>query len=308
MALNPSQAHRPVCYMHDLFGAHDPGPGHPERPQRYAAVEAAVAGSGLPVREAPTASREALELVHPPAYLDLLRSVAETGGGSLDPDTSLNGVSFEAAVHASGAAVAAVEEVLGGRLRDAFCAGRPPGHHAEHARAMGFCLLNHAAVAAAHARACSARRVAILDWYAHHGNGTQAIFAADPDVLYVSVHQWPHYPGTGAANERGVGPGEGATLNLPVPAGTGDAEYLDLFFGKALPAVVDHRPDLLIVSAGFDGHMADPLCSLALSAAAFGDMAAALGGLDAGRVYVLEGGYDLAALQESVGAVLAALR
>jgi acetoin utilization deacetylase AcuC-like enzyme len=293
--------------MHELFGRHDPGPGHPERPQRYAAVEAAVAASGLPVKTAPPAPEGAMERVHPAKYLELLRSVAARGGGALDPDTALNAVSFDAASHASGAAVAAADEVLGGNLRDAFCAGRPPGHHAEAARGMGFCLVNHAAVAAAHARARGAERVAILDWDAHHGNGTQAIFYADPDVLYVSLHQWPHYPGSGAANERGTGAGEGATLNFPVPAGTGDDEFLALFAGSALPAVTHHRPDLVVVSAGFDAHAADPLCSLRLSAGAFGQMASALGELDAGRVYVLEGGYDLAALEESVGAVLAAI-
>jgi|tagenome__1003787_1003787.scaffolds.fasta_scaffold20989276_3 acetoin utilization deacetylase AcuC-like enzyme len=307
MRTSSSQTSRPICYMHPLFGLHDPGPGHPERPERYAAVEAAVAASGLPVTTATAAPEEALQRVHDPRLLAGLRRLSAMGGGCIDPDTAVNEVSFDAAAHASGAAIAATEAVLRGEIRDALCAGRPPGHHAERARPMGFCIINHAAVAAAHARALGAERVAVLDWDAHHGNGTEEIFAADPSVLYVSLHQWPHYPGTGAAGDRGVGPGEGATLNLPLPAGTGDEEYLEVFSSRALPAVVQHRPDLIIVSAGFDAHADDPLCSLRLTEGAFARMAEAVGELDAGRVYVLEGGYDLDALRASVEAVLGAL-
>jgi acetoin utilization deacetylase AcuC-like enzyme len=307
MHTRSSQSSRPICYMHPLFGLHDPGPGHPERPERYAAVEAAVAASGLPVEAAPPAPEGAMERVHDPDLLAALRRLSEFGGGSLDPDTAVNEVSFEAAVHASGAAVAAAEAVLRGDIRDAFCAGRPPGHHAERARPMGFCIVNHAAVAAAHARALGAERVAVLDWDAHHGNGTEEIFAADPSVLYVSLHQWPHYPGTGAATDRGIGAGEGATLNLPVPAGIRDEEYLDLFSSRALPAIAGHQPDLIVVSAGFDAHADDPLCSLSLTEGAFARMAEAVGELDAGRVYVLEGGYNLPALRGSVEAVLRVL-
>jgi acetoin utilization deacetylase AcuC-like enzyme len=292
--------------MHEMFGAHDPGAWHPERPARYVAVEAAVAAGGAQVVEAPPAPDGALELIHPAAYLDALRALCAAGGGSIDPDTAVVEASFEAASRASGGAVAAADAVLAGEMRDAFCAGRPPGHHAEPARAMGFCIVNHAAVAAAHAVARGAERVAVLDWDAHHGNGTQAAFWTDPDVLYVSLHQWPHYPGSGSVNERGGGPGEGATLNLPLAAGTSEEAFLHAFSEHALPAVRDHRPDLVVVSAGFDAHAADPLCDLRLTAGAFGRMASALGELDAGRVYVLEGGYDLAALEESVGEVLAA--
>ena len=189
--------------MTPAFRAHDPGPGHPESPQRYDAVAAAVTASGAEVVEPRPASPEALERVHDPRHLELLRRLAETGGGAIDPDTVVGPPSFDAARLASGAAVAAVNAVLDGEVDTAFCAGRPPGHHAEPARAMGFCLINHVAVAAAHARWRGVERVAILDWDAHHGNGTQAAFWRDPSVLYVSLHQFPHYPGTGTAVRAG---------------------------------------------------------------------------------------------------------
>jgi acetoin utilization deacetylase AcuC-like enzyme len=293
--------------MHPLFEGHDPGLGHPERPARYSAVERAVVASGAPVEPASEAPRGDLEQVHDAAYLTAVERLAAAGGGHLDPDTAVNDVSFRAAALASGAAVAAVDAVVEGEVDRAFCGGRPPGHHAERARAMGFCLINHASVAAAHARRSSAARVAILDWDAHHGNGTQAIFYDDPSVLYVSLHQWPFYPGTGAAAERGAGSGEGTTVNIPVPAGIGEADYLELFDDVALPAVRAFAPDLLIVSAGFDAHRDDPLCSLGLTGGAFGRMTESVADIGSGQVFVLEGGYDLDALEESVLAVLTAV-
>ena len=293
--------------MHPLFEGHDPGYGHPERPARYTAVERAVAAAGAPVESAVEAPRGDLEQVHDAAYLTAVERLAAAGGGHLDPDTAVNDVSFRAAALASGAAVAAVDAVVEGEVDRAFCGGRPPGHHAERARAMGFCLINHASVAAAHARRSSAARVAILDWDAHHGNGTQAIFYDDPSVLYVSLHQWPFYPGTGAAAERGAGSGGGTTVNIPVPAGIGEADYLELFDDVALPAVRSFAPDLLIVSAGFDAHRDDPLCSLGLTGGAFGRMTESVADIGSGQVFVLEGGYDLDALEESVLAVLTAV-
>jgi len=292
------------CYMHPLFERHDPGYGHPERPARYAAVERAVAAAGAPVESAVEAPRGDLEQVHDAAYLSAVERLAAAGGGHLDPDTAVNDASFRAAALASGAALAAVDAVIDGEIERAFCGGRPPGHHAERARAMGFCLINHAAVAAAHARRSSAARVAILDWDAHHGNGTQAIFYDDPSVLYVSLHQWPFYPGTGSADQRGAGAAEGATVNVPVPAGIGEADYLELFYQVALPAVRSFAPDLLIVSAGFDAHRDDPLCSLGLTSGAFARMTESVADIGSGQVFVLEGGYDLDALEESVLAVL----
>jgi len=190
----------------------------------------------------------------------------------------------------------------------AFSCGRPPGHHAEPARAMGFCVFNSAAVAAAHARqALGCERVAVLDWDAHHGNGTQAIFYDDPAVLYVSLHQYPFYPGTGAAAETGAGDGAGATVNLPLAAGTSESAYLAAFHERALPAVVAFGPDLVIVSAGFDAAADDPLCSLRLTAPAFAEMATALREPCGGPALVLEGGYSLSALEAGVTAVLAAV-
>jgi acetoin utilization deacetylase AcuC-like enzyme len=292
--------------MTPAFRTHDPGPGHPERPERYDAVAAAVTASGADVVEPRPASPEALERIHDPRLLELMRRLCESGGGAIDPDTVVNESSFDVARLASGAAVAAVNAVLDGEVYTAFCAGRPPGHHAEPGWAMGFCLVNHVAVAAAHARWRGVERVAILDWDAHHGNGTQAAFWRDPSVLYVSLHQFPHYPGTGSVSERGDGAGEGTTLNLPLAAGTTEELFLATFRAAALPAVRAFDPGLLLVSAGFDAHRDDPLCGLNLSAAAFGTMTEELANVGAGQVYVLEGGYDLPALEQSVGAMLAA--
>jgi acetoin utilization deacetylase AcuC-like enzyme len=294
--------------MSELFGQHDPGRGHPERPERYAAVSTAVAALGCPAREAPPAGPEALERVHSEPYLELLERFCIAGGGALDPDTVVSAVSWRAALRAAGGAMAAVDEVAGDRARSAFSMGRPPGHHAEPARAMGFCILNSAAVAAAHARHdLGMERVAVLDWDAHHGNGTQAAFWEDGSVLYVSLHQYPFYPGTGAAAERGAGDGEGATVNLPLPAGSTEEQFLAAFREHAVPAVERFEPEMVIVSAGFDAHRDDPLCALGVTSAGFGVMASELRERFGGLALVLEGGYDVAALETSVTAVLEAL-
>jgi acetoin utilization deacetylase AcuC-like enzyme len=292
--------------MADMFRCHDPGP-HPERPARYDAVCEAVEGSTAEVAEAPTAPIEALARVHDAAYVAAMERYCAAGGGQLDPDTVVNDCSFEAALRASGAAMAAVDAVLAGEVGSAFTCGRPPGHHAEAATPMGFCIVNHVAVAAAHARACGVERVAVLDWDAHHGNGTQAMFWTDPSVLYVSLHQFPFYPGTGATSERGEEEGAGATVNVPLRAGTSQGEFLAAFRDAALPALRDFDPGLLLVSAGFDAHASDPLCQLGLRADAFAAMTRELRGIGAGPVMVLEGGYDLGALRDSVSEVLAAL-
>jgi acetoin utilization deacetylase AcuC-like enzyme len=290
----------------DLFREHDPGP-HPERPARIDAVMHAVRAAQAPVEQAGPAEQADLERVHPPAFLAAIRQLCEAGGGAIDLDTVVSERSYDAAVVASGAATKAVDAVLAGDLEAAFCLGRPPGHHAEAARAMGFCLVNHAAVAAGHARAAGVERVAVLDWDAHHGNGTQAIFWDDPAVLYVSLHQYPFYPGTGSRTERGGGAGEGATVNIPLAAGTSERGFKDAFEYEAVPALRDFDPDLLIVSAGFDAHRDDPLCNLGLSSASFGDLTRAVREIGAGPVMILEGGYDLTALFESVSEVLTAL-
>ncbi len=301
-----SQTGKIACYMHDLFGQHDPGPGHPERPARYTAVGNAVTASGAAVRPAPAASREALERVHAPDHLDLIERFCEAGGGAIDADTVVGTISWPAALHAAGGAIAAADAAAGGE--PAFSFGRPPGHHAEPARAMGFCIVNSAAVAAAHARhTLGMERVAVLDWDAHHGNGTQAIFYHDPAVLYVSLHQYPFYPGSGAASEGGAGAGEGTTVNLPLPAGCGEDDYLGVFRDQALAALARFRPELVIVSAGFDAHRADPLCDLGLSSQAFGTMARELTDACGPLALVLEGGYDLGALETGVASVLEAI-
>jgi acetoin utilization deacetylase AcuC-like enzyme len=292
--------------MADVFRRHDPGP-HPERPARYDAVSEAVAGSGAQVAEAPAAALEALLRIHDRAYLEAIERFCAAGGGALDPDTAVNEVSYEAALHGSGAAMAAVDAVLAGEISSAFTCGRPPGHHAERATPMGFCIVNHIAVAAAHARARGLERVAVLDWDAHHGNGTQASFWSDPAVLYVSLHQHPLYPGTGSASEQGGGDGDGTTVNIPLAPGTGQEDYLAAFRAYALPALRGFDPELLLVSAGFDAHAADPLTDLGLTAGAFATMTRELRGIGAGPVMVLEGGYDLIALRDSTAAVLGAL-
>ena len=294
--------------MSGLFRDHDPGPWHPERPERYDAVVAAAAATGAIQAEAPAAPLAAIERVHARAYVEMLERFCRGGGGALDPDTIVHEAGWEAALRAAGGAIAAVEQVARDPGSAAFSLGRPPGHHAEAARAMGFCVINSAAVAAAHARdQLGCDRVAVVDWDAHHGNGTQAIFYDDPAVLYVSLHQYPFYPGTGAAGERGAGEGIGATVNVPLPAGTGRQQFLDAFRTVALPAVTAFQPDILIVSAGFDAHHDDPLCSLGLDASGFAEMATALREPCGGPALVLEGGYSLPALESSVASVLGAV-
>jgi acetoin utilization deacetylase AcuC-like enzyme len=232
----------------------------------------------------------------------------------LDPDTGVVPESDHVAKLAAGGACLAVDKVVRGEVDAAFCAVRPPGHHAERAEAMGFCLFNSVAVAAEHARrAHGLERVAILDWDVHHGNGTQHLFERDPNVFYLSIHQYPHYPGTGSSRERGEGEGEGATLNAPMPAGTGDSEWLAVIEGSFTKAIDEFRPELVLISAGFDAHLEDPLSSTRVTEAGYTrmtqivkDWAARHAG---GRlVSLLEGGYNLDALARSVEAHLIALR
>ena len=296
------------AYLNDVFRLHDPG-HHPDQPARYDAVLAAVAESGWETCDAPAAPRDAVARVHDTALIDVIERLAQFGGGAIDADTVVSADSFQAALHACGGALAAVDSVLDRLVGAAFSGGRPPGHHADRSRAMGFCLFNQVAVAAAHARARGVERVAVLDWDVHHGNGTEAIFWDDPAVLYVSLHQygWGFFPGTGAAADRGGPNAVGATLNLPLEAGTGDADYLTVFRELALPAIAAHRAELVIVSAGYDAHVDDPLGSLRLSTETFGLMAGQLGELQTPLALVLEGGYDLAALRAGVRETLRAV-
>ena len=287
-------------------------PGHPERPDRLVAVRDGIAdlglGSDLVAVAARAATRGELATVHQSAYLDELGAFCYEGGGDIDEDTYATYDSWALAQLAAGAGLAVVEEL---RRRDAgvgFVAVRPPGHHALPDRAMGFCLLNNVAVAAAALRR-DGERVLIIDWDVHHGNGTQTIFWNDPDVLYVSTHQWPLFPGSGVASEIGGLDAVGATINLPLPAGaTGDVVRRALD-EVATPEIEEFAPTWVLVSAGFDGHRADPMADFALSSGDFAHLASWARGFaprDGRLALFLEGGYDLTALRHSVTATLAA--
>ena len=293
---------RVALFTHPACLEHDPGAGHAECPDRLRAILAALQHgdfAGLQREQAPLATREQLCLAHPAAYVDAILAL-DPGPGDLlclDPDTFVGPGSVTAARHAAGAAVAAVDAVMDGRADSAFAAVRPPGHHAEARQAMGFCLFNSVAIAAHHARARWAlRRVAVVDFDVHHGNGTQHMFQQDADLFYASSHQMPCYPGTGAARETGVA---GNIVNLPLAPGSGSAAFRAAWSGHGLPALRAWAPELLIISAGFDAHLADPLAQLMLETADFGWITDELLGSAPRVVSVLEGGYDLAALAES---------
>ena len=293
----------PACLEHDA------GAWHPERPDRLRAVLRALDApefAGLLREAAPRATDEQLARTHPALYVRAILGIRPEPGElvQLDGDTAMGAGSAEAALRAAGAAVAAVDAVLGGSARAAFAAIRPPGHHAEASRPMGFCLFNNAAVAAHHARASGLRRVAVVDFDVHHGNGTQAMFAADADLFYGSSHQDPCYPGTGKARERGVA---GNVVNAPLPPGSDGAAFRAAWRDAILPALDRFAPELLIVSAGFDAHTADPLAELRVETEDFawltGELLRVADRRCGGRVVsVLEGGYDLDALAAGVGA------
>jgi acetoin utilization deacetylase AcuC-like enzyme len=307
-----------LYFSHQACVRHDPGqglPGHPERPERLRAIEAALGEHdwlGWERREAPAASEEELLLVHPREHVEGIRELCRSGGGAIDADTYAGEASYGAALRSAGGACAMTRALLNGEARVGFSAGRPPGHHAEPARAMGFCLFDNIAVAAALAIAeLGLERVFILDWDVHHGNGTAEIFRHRDDVLFASIHQGGIFPGTGARDDTGSGPGEGYTINLPVPAGSEEDVWVGLLEEEILPAASRFEPQLVLISAGFDAHRDDPLAECRLETSSFGRMAAlvsaAAAGWGAPVGAVLEGGYALDALAESVLATMTAL-
>jgi acetoin utilization deacetylase AcuC-like enzyme len=303
---------RGVVFHHPSSLDHDTG-SHPENARRIVAVERALSERdwlGWDVRLSPAASEAAIAAIHPIAHIERIAALCRSGGGMIDMDTIVSAGSFEAARHAAGGCIAMVDALLGPEAAGVGASlHRPPGHHAEPARAMGFCLFDNVAVGAQHALdAHGARRVMIFDWDVHHGNGTNAIFHARDDVLFCSIHQSPLYPGTGPASDVGRDDGEGYTVNLPVPGGSGDPVFLSHVGHVVGPLARAYAPDLLLVSAGYDAHADDPLASCTVTDAGFAGMAAHMRALaDELGVplgIVLEGGYELGALSRSLVATL----
>ena len=303
----------PLYLRHEASLGHDTG-AHPERAARLVAIEQELSGRdwlGYELREAPAVDEEALAAVHPESHVEAVRAISERGGW-FDADTTAGPGSWEAARHAAGGACELARALVSEGAPTGFAALRPPGHHAGRAQAMGFCLFNNVAIAARHALdRLGVERVLILDWDVHHGNGTNDIFHSSREVLFASLHQSPNYPGTGSLTDAGEGEGEGYTVNLPVPLGSGEETWTALVEHVVAPVARQFEPQLILISAGFDAHVADPLASCSLETGSYGRMAAqmrALGAeLGAPVGAVLEGGYDLEALAASVAATMEGL-
>ncbi len=295
-----------ALFYDPIFLEHDTGFGHPERPERLTAILAALRDHELmDLLKMPGPKPAALsdiELVHPRGYIEGVQRMAESGGGYLDMDTALSPMTYQAALKAAGASVQAVDGLFRGDFDNAFCLIRPPGHHAEPTRGMGFCIFNNIAIACRYAmREYEVERILILDWDAHHGNGVQDVFYEDPRVLYVSFHQYPHYPGSGGSGEVGRNAGAGYTVNFPFPAGAGEGSFLTAMERVVLPVAREYKPQMVGIAAGFDAHYADPLCSLRLNSMSFFKIASQLQELAqefaGGKLMAtLEGGYGLAGI------------
>ncbi len=314
----PADPGRTGFVYDEAYLKHDVGPGHPERPERLTAIVAHLQDTGLMdrlTRIPPSpAQAEWLTQIHDASYVAEFERACEEGEPWLhSADTPISAQSYQVALLAAGGVLEAVDAVMEGSAKNAFCAVRPPGHHALKDRAMGFCLLNNVAIAARYVqRKYELNRVLIVDWDVHHGNGTQAAFYDDPGVLYFSVHQYPFYPGTGAETETGAGPGEGYTLNAPLSAGSGDAAFIEAFERILKPKALEFRPEFVLVSAGFDAHEDDPLGSMKVTGEGYAALTRIVTDIAdeccRGRlVSVLEGGYNTEALAESVEAHIRAL-
>ena len=300
-----------------LYLKHSNGPGHPESPQRLEAIDGML--DSFPARErlvtvpARDATTEELGWVHESRYIKRIERTKDSDYTMLDPDTGATSDSYAAAIRAAGGTVEAIEAVMSGRVSSAFAFVRPPGHHAEAARAMGFCLFNNVAVGACYAlNRHGLSRVLIVDWDVHHGNGTMHSFYDSRQVLYFSVHQFPHYPGTGRVSDVGSAKGKGFTVNVPLPGGQGDEEFLAVFRNVFAPIAREFAPELILISAGFDTHQYDPLAGMGVTSPGYGKMTRRIMAVAeeccGGRIaVVLEGGYNLKALTEGVSSVLEAL-
>jgi acetoin utilization deacetylase AcuC-like enzyme len=303
---------------HESYLQHDTGPGHVERPERLQAIVARLENTGLMQRllriDPSPAPIAAITAIHTPEYVAEAQRACREGRPYLhSPDTPISRLSYETALLAAGGVLSAIDAVMTGEVTNAFCAVRPPGHHALRDRAMGFCLFNNVAIGARHVqRKHGLRKILIVDWDVHHGNATQDSFYDDPGILYFSVHHYPFYPGSGATTESGAGPGEGSTLNAPLPGGSGDEDYLRVFEDVLKPKALEFAPDFVIISAGFDAHEDDPLGGMKVSTQGYAELTRVVKDIAeqccSGRIVsVLEGGYDLDALAASVASHLLAL-
>lgn len=295
---------------HPDYLKHDSGEDHPESAKRLSSLMAHLEKKPFwdKLKSIPPypATVEWLETVHNPEYINLVEKMCKNGGGMLDPDTRVGKESFRIALLAAGGIMAAVDAVMSKKIHNAFCAVRPPGHHAEKGKGMGFCIFNNVAIGARYVqKKYGLKRVLIVDWDVHHGNGTQNIFLSDPSVYYFSIHQFPHYPGTGSEFEVGEGEGEGYTFNMPMCAGSGDLEYIEAFENIFYPLASKFSPEFIFISAGFDAHEQDPLAMINLSEKGYGRMTRVITRLASEHshghlVSVLEGGYNIKSLSASV--------